>query len=53
MPSPVDPGDESPLRPPETDHGLGRWLLASGAPRRFVERVGAKGRVVTTSSLGS
>ena len=32
--------------------GLGRWLLASGAPRRFVERVGAKGRVVTTSSLG-
>ena len=29
MPSPVDPGDEPPLRPPETDHGLGRWLLAA------------------------
>ena len=29
MPSPVDPGDESPLRPRETDHGLGRWLLAA------------------------
>jgi indolepyruvate ferredoxin oxidoreductase beta subunit len=32
--------------------GLGRWLLASGAPRRLVERVGAKGRIVSTSSLG-
>ena len=31
---------------------LGRWLLASGAPRRLVERLGAKGRVVRTSSLG-
>jgi indolepyruvate ferredoxin oxidoreductase beta subunit len=31
--------------------GLGRWLLASGAPRRLVERLGAKGRVVRTSSL--
>jgi indolepyruvate ferredoxin oxidoreductase beta subunit len=31
--------------------GLGRWLLASGAPRRWVERLGAKGRVVRTSSL--
>lgn len=31
--------------------GLGRWLLASGAPRRWVKRLGAKGRVVRTSSL--
>jgi indolepyruvate ferredoxin oxidoreductase beta subunit len=30
---------------------LGRWLLASGAPRRFVERLSSKGRVVQTSSL--
>ena len=31
--------------------GLGRWLLNSGAPRRFVERFTAQGRVVQTSSL--
>lgn len=31
--------------------GLGRWLLDSGAPRRIVERLAAKGRVVQTSSL--
>jgi indolepyruvate ferredoxin oxidoreductase beta subunit len=30
---------------------LGRWLLASGAPRRWVERLAARGRVVETSSL--
>jgi indolepyruvate ferredoxin oxidoreductase beta subunit len=30
---------------------LGRWLLASGAPRRFVERFTQKGRVVDTTSL--
>jgi indolepyruvate ferredoxin oxidoreductase beta subunit len=30
----------------------GRWLMSSGAPRRFVERFTAKGRVVQTSSLG-
>jgi indolepyruvate ferredoxin oxidoreductase beta subunit len=30
----------------------GRWLMHSGAPRRFVERLTAKGRVVQTSSLG-
>jgi indolepyruvate ferredoxin oxidoreductase beta subunit len=30
----------------------GRWLMNSGAPRRFVERFTAKGRVVQTSSLG-
>ena len=32
--------------------GLGRWLLASGAPRRWVQRLAGQGRVVTTSSLG-
>jgi len=31
--------------------GLGRWLLASGAPRRWVERLASKGRVLRTSSL--
>ncbi len=31
--------------------GLGRWLLASGWPRRIVERFTQRGRVVTTSSL--
>ncbi|WP_088278501.1 indolepyruvate oxidoreductase subunit beta family protein [Ideonella sp. A 288] len=31
--------------------GLGRWLLASGAPRRWVEAAASKGRVVTTTSL--
>ncbi len=31
---------------------IGRWLLASGAPRRWVERLAGRGRVVTTSSLG-
>lgn len=31
--------------------GLGRWLLGSGVPRRIVERLAAKGRVVQTSSL--
>ena len=31
--------------------GLGRWLLASGAPRRWVEHWAARGRTVTTSSL--
>ena len=31
--------------------GLGRWLLASGTPRRWVERLASKGRVVRTSSL--
>jgi indolepyruvate ferredoxin oxidoreductase beta subunit len=30
---------------------LGRWLLASGWPRRLVERLTQHGRVVTTSSL--
>ncbi|HVL57924.1 MAG TPA: indolepyruvate oxidoreductase subunit beta family protein [Burkholderiaceae bacterium] len=30
---------------------LGRWLLASGWPRRLVERVAARGRTVRTSSL--
>jgi indolepyruvate ferredoxin oxidoreductase beta subunit len=30
---------------------LGRWLLASGWPRRLVERLASKGRVVQTSSL--
>ena len=32
--------------------GVGRWLLQSGAPRRWVERVAGRGRVVDTSSLG-
>jgi indolepyruvate ferredoxin oxidoreductase beta subunit len=31
--------------------GLGRWLLASGWPRRLVERFTQRGRVVKTSSL--
>lgn len=31
--------------------GLGRWLERSGWPRRLVERLTRKGRVVTTSSL--
>jgi indolepyruvate ferredoxin oxidoreductase beta subunit len=31
--------------------GLGRWLLNSGAPRRWVERLTAEGRVVQTSRL--
>ncbi len=30
---------------------LGRWLAASGAPRRWVERLTRKGRVVNTTSL--
>ena len=32
--------------------GLGRWLEASGWPRRLVEKFTHKGRVVQTSSLG-
>jgi len=31
--------------------GMGRWLMHSGAPRRLVERMTRKGRVVHTSSL--
>jgi indolepyruvate ferredoxin oxidoreductase beta subunit len=31
--------------------GLGRWLANSGAPRRLVERLTRKGRVVNTTSL--
>ena len=31
--------------------GLGRWLAASGTPRRWVERFTQHGRVVKTSSL--
>jgi indolepyruvate ferredoxin oxidoreductase beta subunit len=31
--------------------GLGRWLLRPGWPRRLVERVTRRGRVITTSSL--
>jgi indolepyruvate ferredoxin oxidoreductase beta subunit len=31
--------------------GLGRWLERPGWPRRLVERLTARGRVVTTSSL--
>ncbi len=31
--------------------GLGRWLERSGAPRRIVERLTSRGRVVTTSSI--
>ena len=31
--------------------GLGRWLLGSRLPRRIVERVAARGRVVRTSAL--
>lgn len=30
---------------------LGRWLLASGWPRRMVDRLASRGRVVQTSSL--
>jgi indolepyruvate ferredoxin oxidoreductase beta subunit len=31
---------------------VGRWLLASGWPRRMVERLTRRGRVVRTSSVG-
>lgn len=31
--------------------GVGRWLLASRLPRRIVERLASRGRVVQTSSL--
>ena len=31
--------------------GLGRWLASAGWPRRAVERLTCKGRVITTSSL--
>jgi indolepyruvate ferredoxin oxidoreductase beta subunit len=31
--------------------GLGRWLAASGAPRRLVERGTRKGRIINTTSL--
>ncbi len=31
--------------------GLGRWLLASGWPRRLVERFAAKGMVLKTSTI--
>lgn len=31
--------------------GIGRWLMNSGAPRRMVERMTQKGRVIRTSSL--
>jgi indolepyruvate ferredoxin oxidoreductase, beta subunit len=31
---------------------FGRWLLASGWPRRLAERFTQRGRVITTSSLG-
>ena len=31
--------------------GLGRWLAGSGVPRRLVERLTRKGRVVNTTSL--
>jgi indolepyruvate ferredoxin oxidoreductase beta subunit len=31
--------------------GMGRWLMNSGAPRRLVERMTQKGRVIRTSSL--
>jgi indolepyruvate ferredoxin oxidoreductase beta subunit len=31
--------------------GIGRWLMGSGAPRRLIERMTQRGRVVTTSSL--
>ncbi|WP_213954128.1 MULTISPECIES: indolepyruvate oxidoreductase subunit beta family protein [unclassified Variovorax] len=31
--------------------GVGRWLMNSGMPRRFVERMTQKGRVIQTSSL--
>ncbi|MBU1440033.1 MAG: indolepyruvate oxidoreductase subunit beta family protein, partial [Gammaproteobacteria bacterium] len=32
--------------------GFGRWLLGSGAPRRLVEKLTQRGRVIQTSSLG-
>jgi indolepyruvate ferredoxin oxidoreductase beta subunit len=32
--------------------GLGRWLLASGLPRRLLARLASRGRVVETSSIG-
>ena len=32
---------------------LGRWLANSGAPRRLVERLTRKGRIINTTSLGS
>ena len=31
--------------------GVGRWLMNSGAPRRLVDRMTQKGRVIRTSSL--
>ncbi|HEV2042745.1 MAG TPA: indolepyruvate oxidoreductase subunit beta family protein [Casimicrobiaceae bacterium] len=31
--------------------GIGRWLMSSGWPRRWVERLTQKGRVIETSSL--
>jgi len=31
--------------------GVGRWLMNSGAPRRLVDRMTRKGRVIRTSSL--
>lgn len=31
--------------------GIGRWLADAGGPRRLVERMTRKGRVITTSSL--
>ena len=31
---------------------IGRWLLRSGAPRRFVERLTARGRHVETTAIG-
>ena len=31
--------------------GIGRWLMRSGAPRRLVERLTQRGRVIQTSSL--
>jgi indolepyruvate ferredoxin oxidoreductase beta subunit len=32
--------------------GIGRWLMGSGWPRRLVERMTRKGRVIRTSTLG-
>jgi indolepyruvate ferredoxin oxidoreductase beta subunit len=31
--------------------GISRWLMNSGAPRRLVERLTRRGRVIRTSSL--
>ena len=31
--------------------GIGRWLMRSGAPRRLVERLTQRGRVIRTSTL--